>query len=123
MKKGVIMRKRSINNLFENILWYSVYLLPIIMFFVITIVMKKPCVFSEIFDFIGLNIASDSVVYTALVSIFGVDGIFPMFVSSDIFIYSTYLIYVFIVRLLIEFLLFIPKLSQKWLLKFAGGDD
>lgn len=117
------MRKRSINNFFESLLWYSVYLLPIVMFFVLTVVMKKPFAFSEIFELIGLNIASESVVYTALVGVCGFDGVFPMFVSSDILIYFTYLIYIFVIRLLVEFIIFIPKLSHKWLLRFTGGDD
>lgn len=116
------MRKRSISFLFDNVLWYFLYLLPLIMLVVLAFVSNKAVSLASVFRLLGLNIATDSIVYTTLVSICGSAGILPLFGSSDVLVYCTYFINVFIVHLLVDFVLFIPRLAHKWMQKF-GGDE
>lgn len=116
------MRKRNISFLFDHVMWYLLYLLPVFMLVVLTCVLRQAVSFESVFELVGLNIATNSVVYTTLVSICGSVGVLPLFGSLDILIYLTYFVNVFIVHLLVDFVLFIPRLAHKWMSKF-GGDD
>ena len=93
------------------------------MLVVLTCVLRQAVSFESVFELVGLNIATNSVVYTTLVSILGVGGVLPMFASLDILVYCAYFIHVFILHLLVDFVLFIPRLSHKFMSKFTGGDD
>lgn len=116
------MRKRNISFLFDNVLWYFLYLLPLIMVVVLSVVLNRSITLSSVFNHVGLSVATNSVVYTTLVSICGSAGVLPLFGSLDILMYLTYFVNVFIVHLLVDFVLFIPRLAHKWMSKF-GGDD
>ena len=116
------MRKRNISFLLDNAMWYLLYLLPVVMLVVLTIVLKQATTFADVFGLVGLNITTDSIVYTTLLSIFGSGGVLPFFASTDLIIYCTYFIDVLILHLLVDFVLFIPRLAHKWMSKF-GGDD
>lgn len=116
------MRKRNISYLLDNAMWYLLYLLPVIMLVALTIVLKQSVTFAEVFSLVGLNITTDSIVYTTLVSILGAGGVLPFFASTDLIIYCTYFINVLILHLLVDFVLFIPRLAHKWMSKL-GGDE
>lgn len=115
------MRKKTINHLFDNAMWYIVYLLPLILFIGVSV---RTGVFSSLadaFSLVGLNVLQDSLIYTTLSSIFGVGGILPLFASTDILLYFTYFVSVYLIHLCVDFLLFIPRLSHKWLKSFTSG--
>lgn len=61
----------------------------------------------------------DNPVYTALVAIFGQDGVLPVFSegSLSILAFFTWFVNVYIAHLLVDFILFIPRLAHKWLKK------
>lgn len=117
------MRRKNISFLLDGVMWYLLYLLPLIMLVVLTVVLKQAVTFNSVFNLVGLDIATNSVVYTTLVSILSVGGVLPLFSSLDILVYCTYFIHVLILHLLVDFVLFIPRLSHKFMNKFVRVDD
>ena len=110
------MRKKTIENLSDNIMWYLIYLLPIIGFlFLILTSGGQSVVFADVFNSLGLQIVTDNVIVDTLTQIFGVGGVFPIFASQGMIYYFTYFIATIIIHLAVDFLLFIPRLAHKWL--------
>lgn len=118
------MRNKTIVNIADNFMWYVIYLLPLIALLIL-LAKNGATDFSiaNAFSSLGLDIFVDNPILTNLSSIFGENGILPFFVSSDILIYMTYFISVFIIHLFVDFLLFIPRLAHKWMNKFTQGGD
>ena len=117
------MRKRTQNHLFDNIMWYLIYLLPLICLVLAFASGVTDLTISGLMSQLGLQVLTDNVIYTNLVGIFGTGGVFPLFDNLEILSYLTYFISVFIIHLFVDFLLFIPRLAHKWMRKISGGDD
>lgn len=116
------MRKRTIKCLADTIFWYALYFLPIIVL-LITCIHNPITSVSNVINTLGLNVLQDSVVFTSLSSIFGTGGVLPFFQSPDILIFFTYYICVYILHLLVDFVIFIPRIAHKWLNHFTQGDN
>lgn len=118
------MRKKTLNCFFDNLMWYLIYLMPLIIFVFYNINSGTLTSLGSIFDSIGLNILTDNVVLTTLSDVFGTGGVVPIFTNSDILIYMSYFICVYLVHICVDVLLFIPRLGHKWLNEFtSGGKD
>ena len=77
-------------------------------------------------DFFGMDIESApvSIVATSFTDIFGADGIFPFFKeNSGIVYYFVYFVYVQIIHVLIDVLVFIPRFAHKILDKAVNFGD
>lgn len=116
------MRKRTINYFAETIFWNVLYFIPVICYLIL-LFKGGISTFGSVFETIGLNIATNSTAYTSLASIFGTDGILPLFENTDILVFLTYYINVFIAHIFVDFILFIPKIAKKWMNKFTQGDE
>lgn len=116
------MRKKTIKRLADTIFWYGLYFLPIIILILMSIHNPITSV-SSVIDTLGLSILNDSVIYSTLNDIVGVGGILPLFNSPDILIFFTYYICVYILHLLVDIVIFIPKIAHKWLNTFTQGDE
>lgn len=108
------MRERTIKNLSDNIMWYLIYLLPILGFLIL-LATKDIVTFAEVFNSLGLQIVTDNVIVDTLTQIFGVGGVFSIFASQGMIYYFTYFIATMIMHLAVDFLLFIPRLAHKWI--------
>lgn len=118
------MRKRTVTHFFDTLMWYLLYLLPIIVFLVALTSMTLPDLCAYVSGS-PISAISETFVFKELASLFGSDGILPMFTgSANVFMlyYATYFVYVMLLHLFVDFLVFIPRLAHKWLSKFAGGD-
>lgn len=131
------MRKRTINHILDKIFWYTLYLLPIIVF-IICLLSSKSVTGSSEFEYVQaldlevamaqtwevlVPIVEDSAVSTTIESMasyfnleswLGVDSFFNNF--------FTYYIYIIIFHLVVDILLFIPKLSHKWIGGFINEE-
>ena len=116
------MRKRTIKCLADTIFWYALYFLPIIVL-LITCIHNPITSVSNVINTLGLNVLQDSIVFTSLSSIFGTGGVLPFFQSPDILLFFTYYICVYILHLLVDFVIFIPRIAHKWLNHFTQGDN
>lgn len=62
-------------------------------------------------------ISTDNVIYTSIKGIFGYGGTFPI-LQDGLVLYLTYFCIVEIVHLLVDVLLFIPRIAHSWLESF-----
>lgn len=116
------MRKKTIEYFFDNVMWYFLYLLPILLLTFSVFRTGDLITFGSLFNSLGLNFLTDNLILTTLTNIFGAGGVLPLFQTNDILIYLTYFVCVVIIHLFVDFLVFIPRLAHKWLNKFYGGD-
>lgn len=137
------MRKRTVKNVAETILWYTLYLLPIICLLIGLLSFKTESYVSYFFsidsDVTNLDftladtlfwevmanfISCDNLVVVSLEKIFGAEGILPLFAysASGTLLYCSWLVCVTLLRLFVDFILFIPRLAQKWMSGFTQGD-
>lgn len=117
------MRERTQKNLFDNIFWYLIYLLPLIIWVVVSFRTGNIVSLSNALETMGLKVLENNQILTNLSEIFGSNGVLPLFVSTDILLYISYFICVFLIHLFVDFLLFIPRIAHKWLNKLYGGDN
>lgn len=117
------MRKKSISCLFDNLMWYLLYLLPLFLLLIYLVRTGTVVDLSTIFSDFGLDILTNNQILVALSSLFGSSGVVPLFASESILVYFSYFISVFVVHLAVDFLLFIPRLAHKWLNKLWGSEE
>lgn len=116
------MRKRTVNYLAETVFWNVIYFIPIIAYLIL-LWQGGITTFGCVFDTIGLNIAENSTAFSSLASIFGTDGILPLFANSDLLVFFAYYINVSIAHIFVDFILFIPRIAKKWMNKFTQGEE
>lgn len=122
------MRKKTISNLAEHILWCVILLLPVLLLLISplgysigggTSLSDADIVipdFASVLSEFGLT--TENIIYTSLSDLFGAGGLLPFFASnSSILLYFAYFIYVEVLHLVIDVLVFIPRLAHKWLNK------
>lgn len=113
------MRKKTISCFFDILFWALVYGLPIIVL-IISAYNKDIVSFSSVLSSIGVD-CTDNIVYTTLVGVFGTGGSFPMFANNSIFEFATYFILANILHLVVDVLVFIPRLCHEFMDKPFGG--
>lgn len=117
------MRKKTLNDLIDNIFWYAIYLLPIICMLLVTYQTGAFVSLSSALSSVGLGILTDNPILSTISGIFGASGVLPLFQSTDILVYISYFVSVFVLHLLVDFVLFIPRLCHKWMKSLYGGND
>ena len=114
------MRKRTIKTMADTIFWYLLYFLPVIGYLIFLIAEPSSGVtvsltFSGFMDSIGFGVLTDNIIFSVLSDIFGVNGLLPIFVNDSLIAYFTYFIGVFVIHVLVDVVLFIPRLAHKWM--------
>lgn len=118
------MRKRNIEFFFDTVMWYLLYLLPIVIFLVAlsSMTLEDLCAFISASD---VSKIGDTFVFAGLSAVFGADGVVPLFVGSTgvyLLYYATYFVIIWLLHLAVDFLVFIPRLCHKWLHYFTRED-
>lgn len=120
------MRKRTLNFLIDNIFWYILYILPVLSYLLYLLAEPSSSAnivnLADFFDQCGFCFDSSNIIFNTLSSVFGSGGVLPLFSSNTAILILTWFVSVYLAHLLIEFLLFIPKLCEKWLKCFTKGD-
>jgi hypothetical protein len=117
------MRKKTLNDLIDNIFWYAIYMLPILCMLLVIYQTGAFVSLSSALSSVGLGILIDNPILLTISGIFGAGGVLPLFQSTDILVYICYFVSVFILHLLVDFVLFIPRLCHKWMKSLYGGND
>ena len=104
-------------------MWYLLYLLPILIWGLVSFQSGTFTTLSNAMSSMGLEIFSNNQIFISLSNIFATTGVLPLFTNSDIILYMSYFISVFLIHLFVDFILFIPRLAHKWLNKLYGGDN
>ena len=116
------MRKKNIKHYFDTVFWYSLYFLPVLAFLIYLLSGAEFMSFDTFFTGLGFGFATDNLVLNGFAEIFGVGGILPFFSSNTPLIIFTWFICVYLCHLFTDFLLFIARLSHKWLNDLTQGD-
>lgn len=114
------MRKKTLSHLFDDILWYTLYLLPVLCFLIVSWRTGEFVTLSSAMSSCGLDIFIENPVFATLSSIFGDAGILKLFSSVDFIQYASYFVSVFLVHLAVDVLLFIPRFAHKCMSCFGG---
>ncbi len=123
------MRKRTILNLADQIFWLLIALLPLVLYCVQFFAYELTSSSDSLTAFLpfmeSLGLSETSIVYTSLVDLFGANGILPLFAqgSNAVVLFLSYFVTVQIVHLAVDFILFIPRLSHKWLEKLTCTEN
>lgn len=139
------MRKRTIKNVAETILWYTLYLLPIIVYLLSISLFRSDSFWQSAYDEFGFMddtvisyytnsrlffeiissfVSSENPVVLSLAKVFnsGSALLFENPSSGSALLYCSWLVYVTLLRLFVDFIQFIPRLAQKWMNGFTQGD-
>lgn len=120
------MRKKTVNHLADTIFWYLLYFLPIIAYLLFLLAEPSSSTnvvnFATFFDNIGMGFVSDNILVNSLSSIFGANGVLPIFANNTPFLIFAWFIGIYLVHLVVDFLLFIPRLCHKYMKNFTQGD-
>lgn len=109
------MRIKKLKFLFDNFMWYLIYLMPLILL-VINWACAGTTSLATIFNNAGLEIVSNNFIFTGLVDIFGANSsILPIFTNNDLLMYFSYFIMCMIIHIFVDVLLFIPRYCHKLL--------
>lgn len=103
------MTKNNVLLIVDKIFWSLVYFLPLLAFVIMLWHDPTNTSIAGVFSSIGLNIVNDNTILTALINIFGSDGIFPLFTSNDFLVYLTYIACVVILHFVLDVLLFLVR--------------
>ena len=133
------MRKKTVNFTIEKIFWYLLLLLPLIFYLVWLcsvagsfeigsyddLVFGSMCQGSAFMTFIdlqGLSFVSSNVIYSTFQSLFGIGGAFPDFgaTSNAVIWYMTFIVHMYIFRILVDVLVFLPEVCDKFKRKLLG---
>lgn len=119
------MRKRNIKYTTDTIFWYIIYLLPVLILLLslLTTPLADVVTIVENSTFAELG---NTFIFQTLDDIFGINGVLPLFTgTTNVFVlyYMTYFVSVMLLHLLVDFILFIPRLAHKFLGKLWGGKD
>lgn len=116
------MRKKTLYYIADKLLWLCLILLPLIIWAIGS--HNGIYTLGSVFNEIGIN--NDNFIYQALYDLFGAgsDSIIHFFTQDSLLlVYFTYFIIVEIVHLFVDFILFIPRLSHKWLNSFTRMEE
>ena len=118
------MRKRTINHFFDNVFWYILYILPLILIALTFYRTGSLVNLSTCFSELGLSVFTSNTIYTTFIDLFGSAGVLPLFSQPVIFEILTYFVSVFLLHMAVDFILFIPRIAMHWLEKcYGGGHD
>lgn len=114
------MRKRTIRNLVDEFFWLAVALMPLLLYALQFLAYELTSASEQLPTFLvymgEYGVSDTSITYTVLNDIFGATGILPLFKdNSVVLLFLSYFTTVEIVHLAVDFILFIPRLSHKWL--------
>lgn len=124
------MRKKTFNHIVDRLFWYIIYLLPIITFIICLFstktvtgdsefnyvqVLDVDSAISQTFDYL-IPIGWENVVSQALATFGEYFNIGTMF-SAGSFLNGFFTYYVFVVtfHIVVDVVLFVPKLAHKWI--------
>lgn len=124
------MRKRNFSFALDNLLWWIIYLLPIFGYLITLssgILVDNgsyiyPLSFGEFLNSVNfVQILSGNIIHSTLLSIFGSNGIVPIFFDGSSFLlYFSYFVGVYFIHLCVDVIMLLPRLVMHAMDKFGG---
>lgn len=120
------MRKKTILHFVDTVFWWTVYALPVIVLLIASNNSFVDALGSGSFLRNFFYITQNNPVFTAIVGLFGQDGVLPFFSSgSYIFTILTWFVAANLCHIAVDILLFIPRMAHKLIdvLTSRGADN
>lgn len=118
------MRKKTIAYGIDKLMWYIVYLFPVLLLLLACICTPLADVISTANSSAFVTDFGNTDIYKALNDVFGANGLVPLLSGETgnlILSYATYLVIILIVHLAVDFLAFVPKFAHKMFDRLLGG--
>lgn len=109
----------------DKIFWWIVTLFPLFAYLGFSLFYPKdtPISFCQFFITLGIDSWDANPVYKVFNSLFGSNGIFPIFNTTPCFItFFTWCVTVEIIHIIFDVIVFIPRLAHKWISKAVQDD-
>ena len=121
------MRKKTVNHVVDTIFGHLLYFLPIICYLLFMLAEPSSGVvtltdFSSFMTSTGFGVLTNNILFTTLESIFGANGILPVFAGSAVSAYLTYFIVVYLAHVCVDMLLLLPRIAHNWMNKLSKGE-
>lgn len=113
------MRKRNFMFYCDTLFWYIVYMLPVIVLLLSIYRTGEIVSLSSALTDLGITFVQENIVFDTISSVFGTGGVFPIFSNPDVLLFLTYFCYMIIIHLVVDVIVFIPRLAHKWIDKFC----
>lgn len=118
------MRKKTIAFGLDKLMWYIIYLFPVLLVLLSTINTPLADIIAYVRDNRFVTDLANTEIYGSLAQIFGSGGLVPLLdgvVEQCVLSYCTYVVIMVIIHLAVDFLAFIPKFAHKCFDHFLGG--
>lgn len=113
------MTKKKISFILDRLFWGFIALLPLLVYLVFIIKNGTTYSLENVFNDFGFGIDTSSVIYQTFIQIFGVasgsSATIPAFLSNGVVLYISYMVLVELIHLIVDILLYIPRIAMKWL--------
>lgn len=118
------MRERTIKSIFDKIMWYGAYLFPLIAYVALLFSFQyngaNSYITFEAFMYdLGFN---GGEVYNLLYDLFGDGGLFYMLEYGGLIGYANYLVFITILHVIFDVIVFVPRLFHNFLDSLEKGD-
>lgn len=122
------MRKKTIILIADKLFWFIIMLMPVLFYIISPLAFSigggsatadivLPTFSGVLADF-GIN--TDNIIYSSLSALFGETGVIHFFnADSVVLLYMSYIAFIEILHLFIDFIVFIPRLARKFLDRFT----
>lgn len=117
------MRERTLKSLFDKIMWYGIYLFPLIAYVALlfTFQFNGSNAYVDFASFMSDLGFDHGVVYEVVVNLFSDGGVVPMADELGFIAYANYLVFVTILHVVFDTIVFIPRWFHNFLDKLEGG--
>jgi hypothetical protein len=113
------MTKKKISHICDKLFWGFLMILPLLVYLVYIIKNGNIYPLEQVFTDFGFGIDTSSIIYQTFTSIFGVvtgsTANIPAFLSNGVILYITYIVLIEIIHLIVDILLYIPRIAMKFL--------
>lgn len=113
------MTKKKISHICDKVFWGLIMLLPLIVYVIYIFNNGNIYPLENVFNDFGFGIDTTSVIYQTFSNIFGVvagtSASVPAFLSNGVILYITYIVLVELIHLIVDILLYIPRIAMKFL--------
>lgn len=121
------MRERTLKSLFDKIMWYGIYLFPLLAYLCICFSIQGseiidgtlPYDFTAFMYDLGFSFGPIDLLFG---EIFGDGGLLHMVEYGGMLSYANYLVFVTILHVIFDIIVFIPRLFHNFLESLEKGD-
>ena len=110
------MTKKKISKIFDKAFWGFIMMLPLLVYLVYIIKNGSTYSLESVFTDFGFGIDTTNVIFTTLSSLLiGSGSAIAGFTGNGIVLYITYISLVELIHLIVDCLLYIPRIAMKFL--------